>query len=248
MTDQAVDAQAKADAPSGGEKRPYGELVARFGLSESHRLILEAVPAGARVLDIGCASGYLAAELTRKSCKVVGFDQDRVSAELARPHCSEVVVGDLEREEDRRSLPGGQDAVLFGDVLEHLRDPLSVLRWARTRLAPGGRVVVSLPNIGIWSARRAVALGRFRYADSGIFDRTHLRFFTRTTAHELVEQAGYSIQTERFAPTELPLEAVGQRLLGPDAMDRLRWTAARKRPTVFALQFVLTLTVRARST
>ncbi|HEV2821442.1 MAG TPA: class I SAM-dependent methyltransferase [Solirubrobacteraceae bacterium] len=209
--------------------------------------MLEAVPDGAHVLDVGCATGYVAAELKTRGCTVIGFEQDRASAELAKDHCVDVIVGDLEREDARESLPRGHDIVLFGDVLEHLRDPLPVLAWAQTRLASGGRVVVSLPNIAVWFARQAVARGKFPYADSGVFDRTHLRFFTRDTARALAEQAGYAIDRERYTPTVLPFEVLSHRLLGTPfqwdsaATNRLRWAAARWWPTMFALQFVLTL-------
>lgn len=239
--------QTSSDRSRPQETRPYGKLIASVGLAPSHRLLLDAVAPGSRVTDIGCATGYLAAELKARGCTVVGFEHDRISAELAEEHCVEVVVGDLESKQARETLPGGQDVVLFGDVLEHLRDPLPVLRWAQTRLAPRGRVVMSLPNIAVWFARQAVARGKFPYADTGIFDRTHLRFFTLDSARSLADDAGYRIEREDFTPAVLPFELLAHALFGTPftwdtaATERLRWVAARRWPTMFALQFVMTL-------
>lgn len=255
------------DAAQGGTEklRPYGSLVNSLGLAPSHRLIVESVPTGSRVLDIGCASGYVAAELTARGSTVFGFDSDEEAATAARAHCVEVVVGDLERSEERAGLPADMDVVILGDVLEHLRDPLSVLADTRHLLAPQGRVLMSVPNIGFWTARYTLMLGRFRYADAGIFDRTHLRFFTRRSAHELVQEAGFEIEQERFAPLYFPsmqriaalLGAAVRRRREPPSRPhvpsppsgplsewwrtRLPQTLANRWPELFALQFVLTL-------
>jgi SAM-dependent methyltransferase len=229
---------------------PYGELVSRHGLSSAHALMLAAVPDGARVLDVGCATGYLAERLIARGCEVVGVEADPAAADLARGRGIEVVVGDVEDPAVRSALPGERDRVLFGDVLEHLRDPRATLVDARSLLSSGGRVVASLPNVAVWHARRELACGRFPHEDHGIFDRTHLRFFTRATAHELVRSAGYAVEREAFAPAYLPGEPLVRRLLGGreerplPAVARLRARAAARRPELFALQIVLTLRPR----
>lgn len=218
---------------------PYAGLVAAHGLATSHELVLGAVPDGARVLDVGCATGYLAAELDRRGCEVLGVEVDADAAAQARPWCAEVVVGDLEAAfthgEVERMAAGGVDVVVCGDVLEHLRDPWAVLAWLRTLLRPGGIAVVSVPNIAHWTARRELLRGRFRYADFGLFDRTHLRFFTRETARELATRAGFVVERELPAGAPLPLES------RVPALGRLRDGAVRRWPALFALQFVLVL-------
>lgn len=225
----------------------YAGLVAAHGLSDSHRLVLAAVPADARVLDVGCASGYLAQRLTARGCVVTGLEPDPRAAEAARAHCVAVLEGDVESAQARAALPADQDMILFADVLEHLRDPLETLSFARTVLAPGGRAIISLPNIAHWTGRRAVLRGRFPYADHGLFDRTHLRFFTRASAHALARDAGYAITEERFTTAPLPLEGALRARLGGDAetparpVAALRRTLSRRWPEMFALQVVLTL-------
>ena len=212
----------------------YGAVVASQGLGPSHEILIDEVPPGSRVLDIGCAEGYVARELVARGCSVVGVEFDPAAAETAREVCEEVHVGDLESDELRSQVTGEYDRILFGDVLEHLRDGETVLRWTRDLLAPDGRAVISLPNIAHWSARRTVARGRFPRADHGLFDRTHLRFFTRETAEQFVRDSGYEIERERFAAAPLPFEGRLTHLV------RLRPAALRVSPELFALQVIMT--------
>jgi 2-polyprenyl-3-methyl-5-hydroxy-6-metoxy-1,4-benzoquinol methylase len=214
---------------------PYAALVAAHGLSPAHRLLLDAVPPGARTLDVGCATGYLAGELTARGCPVVGVEADPHAAEEAAERCERVVTGDVETAACLEALRGLApfDALVCGDVLEHLRDPWRTLRALAALLRPGGRAAISVPNIAHWTARRELITGRFEYATHGLFDRTHLRFFTRATARDLAASAGLDVRAERFAPAPLPLQArIG-------ALRRLEGPAARLRPELFALQFVL---------
>jgi SAM-dependent methyltransferase len=216
---------------------PYAGLVAAHGLSAAHRLLLDAVPPGARTLDVGCATGYLAAGLAARGCAVVGVDTDPAAATAASASGAfeRVIWGNVETDSWRRyvSALAPFDALVCGDVLEHLRDPWAALAFLATLLAPGGRAAVSVPNVAHWTGRRALVRGRFPYADHGLFDRTHLRFFTRASARALVEGAGLRLVAERFAPAPVPLQA---RI---PALARLEGAAARAWPEGFALQFVL---------
>ena len=191
------------------------------------------------MLDVGCASGYLAAGLAGRGCTVVGFERDPASAALARAHCAEIIVGDLESDADRGALPGGFDVVVIGDVLEHLADPWDALRFVRGLLAPDGRVVVSLPNVAAWPIRLGLLRGSFEYADFGILDRTHLRFFTRSSAHALVRDAGFVVVAEGRIHLERRPGPLRRALpLATNLVDR---ALVRLLPGLFAQQFVLTL-------
>jgi SAM-dependent methyltransferase len=214
---------------------PYAALVAAHGLSPAHRLLVAAVPAGARTLDVGCATGYLAAELAARGDAVVDVEADPAAAARAEAVCERVVAGDVEGPACRAELRalGPFDAILCGDVLEHLRDPWDALAFLATLLRPGGIAAVSVPNVAHWTGRRALLRGRFPYAEHGLFDRTHLRFFTRAGARALVEGAGLRVRAERFAPAPLPLQS------RVPALGRLEAPAARAWPELFALQVVL---------
>jgi len=152
------------------------------------------VPAGARrVLDLGCASGALGAALKARGAYVVGVERDGEYASRARERLDEVVEADLEPLDPAQL--GRFDVLVAGDVLEHLADPWAVLRRFAAIVEPGGIVVVSLPNVRHWESVFAIAVqGRFPRRNEGVFDRTHLRWFTLHDAWSLVDQAGLKVE------------------------------------------------------
>lgn len=228
--------EARGSAASRPQPAPYAQLVAEHGLSAAHRLVIAAVPVGARVLDVGCATGYLAAELARtRGAVVTGVESDPAAADVARAHSDEVIAGDADDPQTFAALDAGAfDVAVFADVLEHLTDPARALRATQPVLTPrDGLVIVSLPNIAHWTARRELLRGRFPKEDHGLFDRTHRHFFTLATARSLLQDAGLEIIEEHFAPAPVPL-ASRIATLRPLAGPATRW-----RPQLFALQMVL---------
>jgi 2-polyprenyl-3-methyl-5-hydroxy-6-metoxy-1,4-benzoquinol methylase len=162
------------------------------------------IPAGAAsALDVGCSRGETA-RLLRKAgiTRVVGIEPDAGDAAEAARLCDRVLGAPLE--DVREEFPGQFDAVLFGDVLEHLVDPSAALAHVRPWLSPRGVVVASVPNLGHWSVLGDLLEGRFDYVPYSILSGTHLRFFTRRTLHDLFEASGYqvdSIETVTFPPS-----------------------------------------------
>jgi 2-polyprenyl-3-methyl-5-hydroxy-6-metoxy-1,4-benzoquinol methylase len=155
------------------------------------------VPASARsVLDLGCASGMLGAQLKRRqAARVVGVELDPGYAASAAERLDRVVQGSVE--EALRECPelGRFDCIVAADILEHLVDPWATLRDATALLEPGGTVVVSIPNVRTLELLIEVGLrGRWPRADHGLFDHTHLRWFALSDARELLEQAGLSVE------------------------------------------------------
>jgi 2-polyprenyl-3-methyl-5-hydroxy-6-metoxy-1,4-benzoquinol methylase len=124
---------------------------------------------------------------------------------------------------------GTFDVVLLGDVIEHLRDPVAALARLRPLLRPGGRVVLSTPNVANWAIRLALLFGRWRYTDRGILDRTHTRLFTRATLAEALEAAGYRVERIDFS-VPFPGDS--------DTLDGLAHAIGALRPSLFAYQFV----------
>ncbi len=165
------------------------------GSDNAHAHQLRAVPPGSRVLELGCATGYLSRYLKEeRGCRVVGVELDEAAAERARAHCERVVVGDLDQLDLAALLDEGAfDVILAGDVLEHLKSPGRVLASARRLLAPGGRFVATIPNVAHGDLRLALLAGRFTYQRLGLLDETHLRFFTHAGVLALFEEAGYAV-------------------------------------------------------
>ncbi len=163
---------------------------------ENPRLELQRhVPADARrILDLGCASGALGAALkARQPCHVLGVERDPDYAARAQERLDQVLVADVEHLEFSYLPP--VDCLICGDVLEHLVDPWRVLRDAAGLLRPGGTLVVSLPNVRYWETFWQLGVrGSWPRRSLGIFDRTHLRWFTLRDAYALLEEAGCPVE------------------------------------------------------
>lgn len=169
----------------------------RAGAYENPRPEVQAlVPVTARrILDVGCSSGRLGGSLKRRQdAEIVGIEIDAEYAADAAGRLDRVIVGDLEQLDVDALELGRFDCVVAADVLEHLRDPWSVLRALVGQLEPGGTVVISVPNVRYWETFAALGLrGTWPRRDEGIFDRSHLRWFTRADAVALMEQAGLEV-------------------------------------------------------
>jgi len=162
--------------------------------NESRAMSLRLVGSNKRVLEFGCATGRVTAALANRGCRVTALDIDAAAAERARPHAEDIVVVDLDEDDFEAKLAGQRwEVALFGDVLEHLRDPLRVLRATRHLLDAQGTIVVSAPNVAHADVRLALLGGEFPYSSSGLLDRTHLRFFTLRSLIQLLEDAGYLV-------------------------------------------------------
>lgn len=215
----------------------YDTAVSLDNTNTSQAQLVLLVGGNKRVLDVGCATGYVAKELVTHGCTVSGVDVSEEAAELAKPHLERLVIGDLETldlvaEFGKASF----DAIMFGDVLEHLRDPVSVLRQARDLLAFGGFVVISIPNIAHGDVRLALLQGRWDYRPLGLLDETHLRFFTREGVERMLWEAGFVSVEMRRMQTELFETEIGVRR---DEFDEAVVEQIRRDAESTTYQFVL---------
>jgi len=175
-----------------------------------HTMALQRVPAGASVVDIGCASGYMSRELKKKNCSVTGIDQYVPSIPVP---VDQFIQHDLNSPDFPVDL-GSFEYVLILDVIEHLHSPeafVDALRACRKQVTET-RVIVSTGNIAFFATRLLLLAGAFHYGRRGILDVTHTRLFTFATFRELFEQAGYVIDEVRGVPAPYPL-ALGDNFL-----------------------------------
>ena len=177
-------------------------------------LLEEVSPSAKRVCEFGCGAGGFARAVRKSNPSVYYVGIELVSEQLARAKdvLDLAINYNLDHPTDwlqntdlHAALPMGSfDHVIFGDVLEHLYDPQSVMDQAVFRLAPGGSALVCIPNVQHWSVFAQLALGTWPRQDSGLFDRTHIRWFTLHDMLQLLERAGLVVETikERVFATD----------------------------------------------
>jgi glycosyltransferase involved in cell wall biosynthesis len=224
----------------------YAEYFVNYPLKESrhssHYYFRGLVGHDQDVLDIGCGRGFFAHEIAQLGNRVVGIDhadpdpgyrdafQGFVKADLQHG-----LAGVVPRLEGRTF-----DRVLLQDILEHLPEPERLLKDCAQTLKPTGQVLVSIPNVANITMRWSLLLGRFDYTPRGILDRTHLRFFTRSTARRLLQDSGYEILHEKMTvmPVELALGLPAASLpmrLANSLLAGLTWLM----PGLFGYQHIL---------
>lgn len=149
----------------------------------------------AAILEIGCgdgATGALALSQGRAG-RYVGIELFPSAADAARQKLSEVVMGDVETLE-LDWQPATFDALIMSEVIEHLREPDAVLEKLRGVLRPDALVLASSPNVSHWRVIAKLLAGKFPQEDRGVFDRTHLRWYTPDTYAALFERHGFRIE------------------------------------------------------
>jgi glycosyltransferase involved in cell wall biosynthesis len=207
----------------------------KLGFPSPHSFARDTVADGARVLDLGCAGGYMGEALKRKNCRVVGVDQFPLEDDVA-------LDGFIQHDLNSGMPPldlANFDYVLLLDVIEHVAAPeqfVAELKHA-ARFAPDLKVMVSTGNIAFVLARLSLLLGRFNYGKRGLLDLTHARLFTFGTLRRLFEQAGFEILAVKGAPVPFPLavgdNALARLLLGVNQLLIRVW------PQLFAFQAFL---------
>src|SRR5512133_2942941 len=203
-------------------------------------VIIDMIPQGARVLDVGCGTGSVSLHIIdNRACALVGVEPDEARASKARERGIDVSCGIL-----TSSLIqdlGKFDLVLFADVLEHVADPHALLELAKTALAPGGRIVASVPNIAHWSVRTELLRGRFEYRKWGIMDATHLRWFTESTFQLMFEACGMRVERRRVT-AGIDLDCYNERLpwtkFSRSTRSAIIRRAIRAWPRLFGCQLV----------
>ena len=205
----------------------------------SHSVILLRVGDGKerKLLDVGAAQGVLAQRFMQRGFEVTCIEGSAELAALGKSMCHEMIVADLDK--PLPPLNGHFDMIVYGDILEHLRNPLEVFKGFNRYLSRNGKVIVSVPNFAHLWVRLNLLLGRFDYSDRGILDRTHLRFFTLRSFRDFLREAG--LEVEEIVATPVPLLlVVPERHHGwwLHALHGVNATLARCWKTMFGYQFV----------
>jgi glycosyltransferase involved in cell wall biosynthesis len=185
----------------------------KLGYASSHSWALDAVPAGAKVLDIGAGPGGMARELVNKGCTTAVVDQHPPAE--ADPSI-QVHVQNLD--EPLRFNVRDYDHLLLLDVIEHLRDPERFMAELRQQFDYTPRkLVLTTPNVAFVVQRLMLLAGQFNYGKAGILDRTHTRLFTFRSLRHLLRDNGFRIKEIRGVPAPFP-KVLGNGVLGKAAI------------------------------
>ncbi len=197
--------------PVGEDNRHYD---LKLGYASSHSWALDAVPAGARVLDIGAGPGGIAQELATKGCTTAVVDQYPPAEQDPR-----IQVHLQNLDEPLRFSVRDYDHLLLLDVIEHLKDPERFMAELRQQFDYTPRkLVLTTPNVAFIIQRLMLLAGQFNYGKAGILDRTHTRLFTFRSLRHLLRDNGFRIKEVRGVPAPFP-KVLGNGLLGKAALQ-----------------------------
>src|SRR6267142_934237 len=180
--------------------------------NSSWGIVFKEVKDGEKVLDIGCSSGNLGAELIkRKNCVVDGIDIDPNDIKLAKKKLRKAFIVNIETD-SLSALNEKYDVVLMLDVIEHLIDPVEALRKVSKLLKPEGRLLFSVPNMAHVSVRLDLLLGELNYRQTGLLDNTHMHFYTEKSLLKILKAAGYSVSKAESTTVSYPEQLLAMKL------------------------------------
>ncbi len=161
-----------------------------------------------RVLDVGCSNGTLLKLLKRQqNVKLaVGIELDPDLAEEAKQWADEVIISDLDGFKISQLEERQIDLIVLADVLEHTKNPQAVLQEILGAASKEAQIIISLPNIQHWTAIKNLLIGKWPQRERGLFDKTHLRFFTFESIQDLAESCGLVIEevSRNYRITDAP--------------------------------------------
>jgi 2-polyprenyl-3-methyl-5-hydroxy-6-metoxy-1,4-benzoquinol methylase len=199
--------------------------------------MIQKLPAGSSVLEVGSASGYFGERLAGKGYYVVGIEQNEAAASVAARFYDEFIVADVEA---GLKLSRKFDVIVLADILEHLRQPLSALVHLRDFLSSTASFVISVPNAANIYMRLSLLFGRFEYTDRGSLDETHLRSFTLNSARALVQKAALRVKQIAVTPIPLPLVFPSTREgASCHFLHRANWAIMQMWKRLFAYQVII---------
>lgn len=175
---------------------------------------------GKKVLDIGCARGYVGSRIKALGNYVVGVDISESAAREAEKVLDKIYIFDLEG--SWPDLGDKFDLAILPEILEHVFDPVEVLKKINSQLKDGGEIIITTPNIITWTNRASILSGNFEYTEQGLMDFGHIRFFTYKYLNKVLKDSGFTIIKENH-------------IIFPGKLTKL----LKPWPSLFATQFII---------
>lgn len=187
----------------------YGKIFNQGQLSDSHKKIIKLVGQNNSVLELGASTGYLTKKIKENKNQVSIVEYDKDDAKVASKYALKTFIGSLEDETFLKTIKGKYDVIVAADVLEHLKNPELALKYLKKLLKKEGVLIISMPNIACWKIRSDLLFkGLFEYSESGILDKTHLRFYTYYTLQKFLNSEGYKIEIIYPMESSYPLKSL----------------------------------------
>lgn len=159
---------------------------------------------GSEVLDVGCSSGNFGAVLiNKKNCTVDGIEPNGEDAAEASKKLRSVLIKDIEKDK-MDFLSSSYDYIVFGDVIEHLVDPVVAIKKIKKYLKPNGRIIFSIPNMAHVLVRLLLLEGDFDYSETGLLDKTHIHFYNLKEVSRVFNESGFQIDKIEFIEKDIP--------------------------------------------
>lgn len=201
----------------------YNEKSINYGIAHTRlKRIMELVgkESGRRVLDIGCARGYVGSRIKSLNNYVLGIDISEMAIKEASNVLDKAIAFNLE--EKWPDLGDVFDLAILPEIVEHVFDPVRVLKKVSHNLNPDGCVIITTPNILLWTNRIKFLFGNFKYTDQGLMDFGHIRFFTYEYLKSVLEDSGFKIVEEKH-------------IIFPGKLTKI----LKLWPSMFATQFIV---------
>ena len=201
----------------------YQDKSVNYGIAHTRlKRILDLVGgiSGKKVLDIGCARGYVGSRIKAMGNYVVGVDIAESAVKEAEKVLDKTYVFDLEG--SWPDLGNKFDLAILPEILEHVFDPIEVLKKVFSALDDDGEIIITTPNLLLWTNRIKIMFGKFEYTDQGLMDFGHIRFFTYKYLNKVLKDSGFKIEKENH-------------IIFPGKLTRF----LKSWPSLFATQFIV---------
>jgi 2-polyprenyl-3-methyl-5-hydroxy-6-metoxy-1,4-benzoquinol methylase len=199
---------------------------------------LQLIPKKSYVLDVGCSSGSFGEVLTNEwDCLVDGIEINEKDAMLASKKLRKVYRLNIETD-NLKIITQRYDAIYFGDVIEHLVDPVNALKNVKKILKPNGRIIFSIPNMAHLMIRLELLKGDFEYTETGILDKTHLHFYTLKEIQRIFSESGYEIKKIDYTIKDYPNELIDEYLIKIGLKADKKFFDMMRQTDAAAFQFV----------
>lgn len=209
--------------------------------NEGNEDVLQYIDKVGEVLDIGCGAGDNARILNSKNFIIEGITISNAEARVAKEFCKKVYVFNLENGLPEEVKSHQYDYIICSHILEHIQNPKLLLNDIYHSLKKSGKLIVALPNIFHYASRWQLVLGEFKYEESGIWDNTHVKWYSYQSGATLITEHNFKIIDQKVTG-DVPLASLVKKILSQKNSEKLAGIFHRISPGLFGYQIIYVAT------